>query len=242
MHMSSYIRLLLLSLTRQHDDSKHCDLTYFSTGKLAALEMCGFFRYGRPSVPSEALPRDVWLGRISMCVMAVVGTLPLLQDPKVLNATTVSGTIVMGLGPPVIFCGIFKGYRPLAFHVPFWLGAVIGITYQLSIDEPGTNIDYSSFAIGSGSYAGLLGVNLYGAIMCFAVYFICLLENREGLDFPGAKRRWVSIGQDADDAVEAHKGSKSAAVSCDGSNGYELENQKTVNSDGASTAVGAPAV
>jgi hypothetical protein len=54
-----------------------------STGKLAALEMCGFFRYGRPSVPSEALPRDVWLGRISMCVMAVVGTLPLLQDPKV---------------------------------------------------------------------------------------------------------------------------------------------------------------
>jgi hypothetical protein len=45
--------------------------------------MCGFFRYGRPSVPSEALPRDVLLGRISMCVMAVVGTLPLLQDPKV---------------------------------------------------------------------------------------------------------------------------------------------------------------
>jgi hypothetical protein len=118
-----------------------------------------------------------------------------------------------------------------------------GITYQLSIDEPGTNIDYSNFAIGSGSYAGLLGVNLYGAIMCFAVYFICLLENREGLDFPGAKRRWVSVGQDADDAVDVHKSSKNAAVSGgSGGGGYELENQKTVNSDGASTAVGAPAV
>jgi hypothetical protein len=81
--------------------------------------------------------------------------------------------------------------------------------------------------------------------MCFAVYFICLLENREGLDFPGAKRRWVSVGQDADDAVAVHKGSKGGAVSGGsggGGGGYELENQKTVNSDGASTAVGAPAV
>jgi hypothetical protein len=118
-----------------------------------------------------------------------------------------------------------------------------GITYQLSIDEPGTNIDYSKFSIGSGSYAGLLGVNLYGAIMCFAVYFICLLENREGLDFPGAKRRWVAVGQDDDDVMDVHKSSKGAAVSgSSGSSGYELENQMTVNSDGASTAASAPAV
>ena len=53
-------------------------------------------------------------------LLAVVGTLPLVQTPTALSATTVSGTMVMGLGPPVWALTFIKGYRPLTFHLPFW--------------------------------------------------------------------------------------------------------------------------
>ena len=43
-----------------------------------------------------------------------------MASPTALNATTVSGTLIMGLGPPVWFLIFVKGYRPLTFHLPFW--------------------------------------------------------------------------------------------------------------------------
>eukprot|EP00611_Tribonema_gayanum_P030723 TRINITY_DN861_c0_g5_i2.p1 TRINITY_DN861_c0_g5~~TRINITY_DN861_c0_g5_i2.p1 ORF type:complete len:163 (-),score=59.29 TRINITY_DN861_c0_g5_i2:1090-1578(-) len=151
-----------------------------------------------------------------MVVMAIVGTVPLLSDPSVLSATTVSGTIVMGLGPPVIFCGIFPGYRPLAFHMSFWVGAILGITLQLSTDKPELNIDYSNFAIGSGNYSELLGVNLFGILLCTAVYLVFSLENHRGRDFAGDERRWHERSADAAvevDAPDAKGAEKLAAES-----------------------------
>jgi hypothetical protein len=38
------------------------------------------------------------VGRISIVFMAIVGTLPLLAGPSALDATTISGTMVVGLG------------------------------------------------------------------------------------------------------------------------------------------------
>ena len=60
------------------------------------------------------------MGRIIIIVLAVAGLLPLLGDAKALDATTVSGTIVLGLGPPIFALMFIDGYRPLTFHVPFW--------------------------------------------------------------------------------------------------------------------------
>ena len=45
--------------------------------------------------------RHAWIGRLAIVFMAVVGTLPLIAGPSALDATTVSGTMVVGLGPPV---------------------------------------------------------------------------------------------------------------------------------------------
>ena len=53
-------------------------------------------------------------------VLAVVGLLPLLVDSKALDATTVSGLVVMGLAPPIVLLLVTSGYRPLTFHLPFW--------------------------------------------------------------------------------------------------------------------------
>ena len=75
------------------------------------------------------------MGRTIIIVLAVVGLLPLLQDPKALDATTVSGTIVLGLGPPIFALMFVDGYRPLTFHLPFWWCAA----WLLN----GTNITYT---------------------------------------------------------------------------------------------------
>lgn len=60
------------------------------------------------------------MGRVIIIVLAVAGLLPLLGDAKALDATTVSGTIVLGLGPPIFALMFIDGYRPLTFHIPFW--------------------------------------------------------------------------------------------------------------------------
>lgn len=60
------------------------------------------------------------MGRIAIVFMALVGTLPLIAGPSALDATTISGTMVVGLGPPVFALTFLRGYRPLVFHLPFW--------------------------------------------------------------------------------------------------------------------------
>lgn len=60
------------------------------------------------------------MGRAIIIVLATAGLLPLLGDAKALDATTVSGTIVLGLGPPIFVLMFVDGYRPLTFHLPFW--------------------------------------------------------------------------------------------------------------------------
>lgn len=60
------------------------------------------------------------VARLVIIVLAVGGLLPLLATPTALDATTVSGTIVMGLGPPIYALIFVDGYRPLTFHLPFW--------------------------------------------------------------------------------------------------------------------------
>ena len=66
------------------------------------------------------LCRHLTMGRIIIIVLAVAGLLPLLGDAKALDATTVSGTIILGLGPPIFALMWVDGYRPLTFHLPFW--------------------------------------------------------------------------------------------------------------------------
>ena len=62
-------------------------------------------------------------------VLAIVGLLPLLVEAKALDATTVSGLVVMGLAPPIVLLLFTSGYRPLTFHLPFWWCALRGLGY-----------------------------------------------------------------------------------------------------------------
>merc|ERR1711968_157376 len=77
------------------------DSTFTSTAKLCGLDICGWFKDGAPVPLAKATDWHVKIGRISMCAMALIGTLPLLGDVTELSATTISGTVVMGLGGPI---------------------------------------------------------------------------------------------------------------------------------------------
>jgi hypothetical protein len=106
----------------------------------------------------------VRLGKAMMIIMAVAGNLPLLAGPSILKATTVSGTMVMGLAPIFLF-HFLRDVPVLSFHLALWPGIILGTLHAFEAVP-------ASLAIGSGKYAGLLGVNLYGLLLCTGLYLL----------------------------------------------------------------------
>ncbi|MGH8633441.1 MAG: hypothetical protein ACRET7_04835, partial [Burkholderiales bacterium] len=95
---------------------------------------------------------------------------PMIAGTDILKATTVSGTMVMGLAPVFLLAPLVR-YSPWSFHLSFWPGVILGIL--LTADAiPG------SWAIGTGKYALLLGTNLYGLAICFAGFLLPVLCQR----------------------------------------------------------------
>eukprot|EP00898_Chlorokybus_atmophyticus_P009159 jgi/Chlat1/9244/Chrsp99S08517 len=155
------------------------DSTFTSTSKLVALELGGWLGLTGRRAPlrwdAPGLDRfHVRLGRLSIVVMAVVGTLPVIARPEALDATTISGTIVLGLGPPILLMSLWRpGWRrsPLAFHLPFWFGVAFGTLNSLNSSSFLKN-HASWLNIGNGKNNSLLGVNAYG---CAVAFLLCLL-------------------------------------------------------------------
>jgi len=124
------------------------DSTFSAVAKAVGPDLHGFLTTGRPINPSDATEFELLLGRVGILVIAVTGTLPLLFDPDELSATTVTGTMVPGLGPPIymaafatlaspLFCGRAAGYkkRPLLFLLPFLYSASLGTVYQMQSQD-----------------------------------------------------------------------------------------------------------
>lgn len=108
-------------------------------------------------------PNAVVVGAITMAVFALVGNLPMIAGTDILKATTISGTMVIGLAPVFLFSGWVR-HSPLSFHLSFWTGMVLGILLAMGLIP-------DSWAIGSGKYALLLGTNLYGLALCTLGFF-----------------------------------------------------------------------
>lgn len=67
--------------------------------------------------------RHAWAGRLAIVFMALVGTLPLIAGPLALDATTVSGTMVVGLGPPVSH--VHRGVGALSLYGTWFCAVTI---------------------------------------------------------------------------------------------------------------------
>ncbi|NQV79525.1 MAG: Na+/proline symporter [Alphaproteobacteria bacterium] len=137
------------------------DSTFSSTSKLVARDW--------DDVPPTVDPgaRRMRLGRYIIVAIAVLGNLPLLSiylgdraGPAVIAATTISGTMVMGLAPIFLLSWIPTARR-LSFHFAFWPGLLFGVLLTLE-SALGIAIFPTWVDLGTGVYADDFGVNVFG--------------------------------------------------------------------------------
>lgn len=115
-------------------------------------------------------PRAMVIGMWTMVAFALLGNLPMIAGTDILKATTVSGTMVMGLAPVFLLAPLVK-HSPWSFHLAFWPGIALGVLLAAGLVP-------QSWAIGDGKYALLLGVNLYGLLICCAGFLLPLALQR----------------------------------------------------------------
>ncbi|ARU86684.1 sodium:solute symporter [Pseudomonas sp. M30-35] len=139
------------------------DSTFSSLAKLAGREL--------PHLAGRDLgQKAIGVGMAVMVVFALLGNLPMIAGTDILKATTISGTMVIGLAPVFILHGVVKPTR-LGFHLSFWCGLLSGLALSLGWIP-------QSWAIGDGDYALLLGTNFYGLILCTLGYLLPGLISR----------------------------------------------------------------
>jgi Na+/proline symporter len=114
----------------------------------------------------NAIKIGVW----TMIAFAILGNLPMIAGTDILKATTLSGTMVMGLAPIFLLAPLVT-HSPWSFHLAFWPGVMLGILLATSAIP-------SSWAIGSGKYALLLGTNLYGLAICCTGFLLPVVWQR----------------------------------------------------------------
>jgi len=150
----------LMSIVMITSAGSTLDSTFTSLSKALAVDLPSLARRKPASRPK---PRT---GAWAMIVFAVLGSLPLFTGAAILKATTVSGTMVMGLAPVFLLSG-FTRHSPWSFHLSFWPGVVLGVLMALDALP-------RALAIGNGDYAMLLGVNAWGLCLCTAGFLLPL--------------------------------------------------------------------
>ena len=103
------------------------------------------------------------VGRWSMLIFAVAGTLPIFFHPKILSATTISGVMVMGLTPVFLFWK--QKAPPISYYLSVFVGILFGVLAA-------TDAVPESLLFLDGPYNDLLSVTIVGLLSCFAAYFI----------------------------------------------------------------------
>ncbi len=109
-------------------------------------------------------------GRWTMILTAIGGTIPLIFSPSILSATTISGTLVLGLAPVFI---LWKIPAPkISFHLALWTGVAAGVVLVFGLLP-------KYLYIGNGSFADLLAINIYATVVIFILYFVPFLFSKK---------------------------------------------------------------
>lgn len=162
--------LLAISVLMMNSAGACVDSTFTAVARFLAVDLAGeggahpsgFRGLFAPLRRFTEGDHGVRLGRLGMIAFALLGNLPLLWHADILKATTVSGTMVLGLAPPFV---LWKSHKPApaAFHLSFLTGLAVGV-WGLIGHWP------ALLLIGSGKYAPLLGQNAWGLVACSAAY------------------------------------------------------------------------
>ncbi len=102
-------------------------------------------------------------GRIAMIALAILGTIPVFLNAEILKATTISGTMVLGLAPIFLFWKL--NVPKISFFLAIGTGIFCGIAQIL-------NWVPSTWFWTSGKYADLLYINVVGLLLATALYLL----------------------------------------------------------------------
>lgn len=141
--------LLVINFIMITSAASTLDSTFSSFSKLLAIDL--------------KMGRDLTFGRASMAVIAILGTLPVFLNAQILSATTISGTMVIGLTPVFLFWN--KEVPKISFYLSVICGLVFGFILVF-------NIFPKSLIFTNGTYADLLWVNMFGIASCILIYLI----------------------------------------------------------------------
>lgn len=142
------IILLVINFIMITSAASTLDSTFSSFSKLLSIDL--------------KMGQTIKFGRLSMLVIAILGTLPVFFDAEILSATTISGTMVIGLTPVFIF---WKSKAPkISFHLSVFCGILFGflLIFELFPDD---------LIFTKGKYADLLWINFWGILCCLILYF-----------------------------------------------------------------------
>ena len=143
------VLLLVINFIMITSAASTLDSTFSSFSKLVSIDL--------------KLGNSLKVGRWSMVLIAGLGTIPVFLDAEILSATTISGTMVIGLTPVFIF---WKSKAPkLSFHLSVLCGIVFGFLLIF-------NLFPNQLIFTTGKYADLLWINFWGIISCITLYFI----------------------------------------------------------------------
>ncbi len=144
--------MLLMNLIMVLSAGSTLDSAFFSFAKLSSVD--------HGSMDRKA---SVFRARVMMVVIALGGTVPLFLDPAIIEATTISGTMVIGLAPVFL---LWKVKAPsLSYFLSTGTGVVLGILYVSGVFPQG-------WTFWDTEYGPLLTVNLIGTVLCFGGYLI----------------------------------------------------------------------
>lgn len=143
------VLLLIINFIMITSAASTLDSTFSSFSKLLAIDL--------------KLGNSLKFGRWSMVAIAVLGTIPVFLDAEILSATTISGTMVIGLTPIFLF---WKGKAPkFSFHLSVFCGILFGFLLIFRWFP-------ESLILTTGEYADLLWINFWGILSCILLYFI----------------------------------------------------------------------
>jgi len=141
--------LLVINFIMITSAASTLDSTFSSSSKLLTLDL----KFGK----------TIRSGRIAMVIVAILGTIPVFMNAEILSATTISGTMVIGLTPIFIF------WNMEVPRISFYLSVICGLVFGFLLVF---NLFPQSLIFTEGPYADLLWINIWGTISCLILYLI----------------------------------------------------------------------
>jgi Na+/proline symporter len=139
--------LLVINFIMITSAASTLDSTFSSFSKLVTIDL--------------SLGKSITLGRMAMIIVALLGTIPVFLNAEILSATTISGTMVIGLTPVFLF------WNMKVPKISFYLSVIGGIFFGFILVF---NAMPEELIFTEGKYSDLLWVNIWGIVTCIILY------------------------------------------------------------------------